>query len=560
MRQIFYAAALAFMASSAQASIEFATCENPAEQIVPADWQPYEADGPVVPVPPFIAEKSEQLDLISGGRLFVDSRGEIINLDAVDWTANDNSFYSTQLHGLVGLGTLLRDKEKLAEDVEAAIGQHILNWAHCSLYNREINPRAWFEGTVMKRQSNLLLALNYVRAHGELPGLDLNTLLYLIDAGASYLLDEPGVYKRGNHGIRQDMLLAATGALLPNHPRAEKMLRLAESRLDEAAEGQFSPSGIWLEHAPGYVDYMVRLMIDIAALSTASPAFNPVFAQNLEPSRDYLLAVLAPNGWLPPVGRAGGRKVRREVATRLYIQRHLKRSARSMRSFPDYGHAVIRGDHPDGLYLLFVAAQNLPAGKRHADELSFLLHNHGRVWVTEGGQQSTTPGRMTNYLRSPYAHNTYVLNGEFVDSHGEPDLLTKLTQAEKTEIGFIMSGFSERFPEAARFERTIEVDADFETVRIADRLGAKGDWQGFLQFPRDLRVNVEGDLVTVRDREAETEMVLHFRSDADLEFSTCRGERNPICGWGRSPRHGPVTRLGWSFSGPAEIEIGVSWR
>lgn len=66
--------------------------------------------------------------------------------------------------------------------------------------------------------------------------------------------EEPSedVYGVGSHGIRQDMMLAATALHLPSHPRAKEMLGLAQSRLKQAADILFTNEGIWMEHAPAF--------------------------------------------------------------------------------------------------------------------------------------------------------------------------------------------------------------------------------------------------------------------------------------------------------------------
>ena len=542
-----------------------ATCTRPAAQIVPTDWPNrnallagWDTIRTDVPVPRFIAGGSGQIDNLAENTLYVDRRGPLQSLGDVEWDTEEHGlYYATQLHGLVGLGAAFEETERLSEQVEQAIGNHILNWGYCAGHNPYINSRAWYEGTVIKRQSNLLRALQHLRGGGHLGDLSREQLLYLIDANAAYLLDTNDVYTLDNHGIRQDMLLAATALVLPDHPRAEEMLDLAEGRLETAGAELFTPNGIWKEHAPGYVNYALGLIEEIRALHDASPDFNPrLFLSRYQSSREYLLTSLLPDGTIPYVGASGASKVR--VASQAEINDFLAARARSLAAFPDYGHAIVRGDHPDGLYLLFVAGQNLPAGKRHSDELSFLLYNFGRPWITEGGHQSYELSGMYRYLRSPLAHNTYALNGEYLVAEDSPELDVELVSAERDEDVVRLRGRSERFVDSAAFERTIEID-DYSRLTISDVLTGEGSWEGRLQLPGDLEVEIDGNVVTAIDTGGRA-MVISFSADKPISISTCRGTKKPICGWAK-PAHefGSASTLMWSFEGSTRIAARIAW-
>jgi hypothetical protein len=566
MRPVPALAAAIYVASVtfAVASPEVATCSSPAAEIVPAAWEDRnqllsrpETQPDDIPVPRFSAGGREQIDRLRNNTIFVSEDGPLQNLDAVRWDdESQGKYYSTQLHGLVGLGSAFDQGKKLPPEVEQAIGDHIRNWAYCAAHNPDISARAWYEGTVVKRQSNLLRALQYMRQGGELGSLSFEELLFFIDANADYLLDTENVYSFGNHGIRQDMLLASTALMLPQHPRADEMLRTAERRLDEAAVELFTEEGIWKEHAPGYVNYALRLLTEVRALDQVSDRFNPErLLGRIDSSLEYLTAVLLPDGQIPYVGSSSADLAYSGIRG---IEAELPSRARSLAAFPDYGHAIVRGDHPNGLYLLFVASQNLPAGKRHADDLSFLLYNFERPWITEGGHQTYEINGMSRYLKSAFAHNTYTLNGDYVREDMQPELKTELTRAEQTGGKIVLEGFTERLVDDGRFERRIEV-TDYSRLTIADTLRGKGKWEGRFQLPGDLTVKTAGNVVTAADKSGRT-MTLAFSSDQPLSFSTCHGQENPICGWAK-PSHefGPATTLMWAFEDDAIVSISVTW-
>ena len=140
-------AVLALSVLTGGSSVQFATCPVPESEIIPAAWAErhfaqgdplYEAlfapaarerllDAPRPQIPTFLAGSvSQQTELIRKGELYIDRRADRIVLDNVDWTLRDQNYIATQLHGLVGIATLLR-ADRLPPDVEAEVGGHILN-------------------------------------------------------------------------------------------------------------------------------------------------------------------------------------------------------------------------------------------------------------------------------------------------------------------------------------------------------------------------------------------------------------------------------------------------
>jgi len=519
-------------------SSRIASCEAPSDYIVPPSWKTWRSTQSSgtrnhVAIPEFYAAVDNQIENIKNGVMFVDRRGPIQKLSKIGWDDESHgNYYATQLHGLVGIGTLLHQNEKMPTQVEHAIGTHIQNWALCSAHNPSINSRSWYEGTVIKRLSNLLKASEYLDKHASLGNLSRVELDYLIDFNANYLLDTPEIYFLGNHGIRQDMVLAAAALLLPEHPRSNQMLKLAENRLETAATELFTEEGIWKEHAPGYVYYALWLIDSIKALDNASGEFNPSkFVSRYDSSLQYLLSVLLPNGDIPYIGSSGASELRIQNQQK---EKVAETNSRTVKHFPDYGHAVVRGDYPDGLYLLFVASQNLPAGKRHADDLSFILYKHGRAWITEGGHQTYGLTNMTKYIRSPFAHNTYTLDDRYIAEDARPDLAVRLLDVSEDKNRITLRGETERFHKPAKFKREVEI-IDYSKVVLRDTLAGKGKWQGRLQLPGDLSVAIEDDLVIATSHEGH-KMYIKFSSDQPYTLSTCHGQKKPICGWA-NPAH-----------------------
>jgi hypothetical protein len=572
-----------------------ASCARPAARIVPEPWarqhmRPgsalYEAvfspqararvlaDARRVPVPYFSpGPANEHRKALRSGRLIVSRAKPAHPLDAIDWASKKYGlYYATQLHSLGAAAAAVSSDKRVGQALERRVGALVTNWALCAAHNPEIHKRAWFEGTVVKRQSTLLHLLAYLRrTGGSLEGLGYDELMYLIVAHADYLLDTPGIHSDGNHGVRQDLMLAATALMLPSLPRAPEMLEVAQRRLNAAAKTLFTAEGIWLEHAPGYVHYALRLMLDIGALAEFSGDFAPrEFLAGLDGSARYLARALTPQRTIPWIGISPAQRVTPSVAafiekrTGATIDQHIARASRTLSVYPGYGHAVFRGADPAGLYLIFYAGQNLPAGKRHEDALSFILVNHGRVWITEGGHGSVEGVDLGEYLLSPYAHNTYVHGERHLLADARPDLRTSMREGDRSASRLTAVGTSRRFPTGAMVTRSVQVD-DFRTVRVRDELSAPAGeertvWRGFLHFPHDLEVSARGRAIEARDPQTRVTMKLEFSGALAAPFVVYSAQASPPMGWGQTnERLGPVHTVEYRLRGSGVLQIAVSW-
>jgi hypothetical protein len=338
----------------------------------------------------------DQIDAIREGSMLVLPGRPRQPLENIDWSAVElGDYYATQLHGWAGLVELLGSEERLPADVENAIASVIRDWFSCNGLSPGVSTRAWFEGTIVKRLSAILLAIDYYRAHGGLGDLRFTDLLYLATTNKNELL--VAKHTLGNHGLRQDIILMSFIGNLPYIADRGEVSRLAKRRLNAMTEELFSDEGIWKEHAPGYVHYALRHLTDLDRIAEdgALRAELPILKKAAS-SADYLRQILTPEGTLPPIGHSGRDTVSRGVLKYWGIDigdpPHV--ADRSV-VFEDYGQAIYSSSKSGQPYLLFQAVQNLPAGKRNADELSFVVHNYGRWWLVDSGHHTNerTPVR-----------------------------------------------------------------------------------------------------------------------------------------------------------------------
>jgi Heparinase II/III-like protein len=312
-------------------------------------------------------------------------------------------------------------------------------------------------------------------------------------------------------------------------------------------------------------------MLEIKELSDADPRFDPqAFLSRMPTSLDYLINALTPDLRIPWVGDSAAGGPTREVIKYAQatngngLREQVGRLAGTARLYPDYGHAIVR-EH-DGFYLLFHAAQNLPAGKRHEDALSFILFNEARLWITEGGFQSYEPTDMTRYLRSPYAHNTYVFGNDYIDAQERPDLDAYMRGMTVAGDQISFDAFSERYVRNASVSRRVTVDRATHDIAIHDVLNAPESdgtcFHGSLHFAPDLELQVDPTAATIvaSNPGSGTKLTATFVSEHLSGFHQFSGQEDPIRGWGTvADGFGPVQTVTYDVCGSGPLDLSLSW-
>jgi hypothetical protein len=493
------------------------------------------ADDRDVFVPPYpVGSYEAQIKAIREGDMLVLRREPRQPLKDIDWSgAGFEEYYRTKLHGWSGLAQLLGSKERLPADIEDAIAFVIRDWFRCNGAPPGLSIDAWDEGTIVMRLSAILLAIDYYRSHAGLGDLRFIDLLYLAATNKDALL--VAKHSMGNHGLRQDIVLLSFIGNLPYIADRNEVRQLAEDRLNAMAKEGFSDEGIWKEHAPGYVHYALRLLTDldrIAGDSGLRPGL-PIL-ENAASSANYLRQIPTPEGELPPIGQSNKDSISRKVAKYWGID-NKNASYRSDRSvfFEDYGQAVYSSSQGNQLYVLFQAVQNLPALKRNADGLSFIVHNYGRWWLVDSGHYTNERTPVREFLVSARAHNIYIRGKKALRYNEKPELDVALTGLSEENGIWQVGGRSDRFFDGASFERTIAIDKSAERIGVRDRFHEPSDagetWRGFLHFAPDLDVAVDGSSVIATDPTSGREMRIAIEGAEKLRVVA--GQDDPLQGW-----------------------------
>jgi Heparinase II/III-like protein len=314
-------------------------------------------------------------------------------------------------------------------------------------------------------------------------------------------------------------------------------------------------------------------MLDVKELADFDPRFNPeALLSRLSTSLDYLVSSLTPDLQIPWVGNSPAVALNERV--RAYAERTLGKSLREHVAglsgtaflYPYYGHAIVREE--DGFYLLFHAAQNLPAIKRHADALSFILLNKGRVWITEGGLagfKGNERSDMMSYLWSPYAHNTYLYGDDYIKAQARRDLDAYMRgmTVEGDDLSF--EAFSERYPEGVFVTRRLTVDRNTHDIAIHDVLSVPEPdgtcFHGSLHFAPDLQIQVDPATSTVTASDSGSgSLTVEISSEHLSGIQRFSGQKDPIRGWGTvGEAFGPVQTVVYDVCGTGPVDLSLRW-
>ena len=380
------------------------------------------------------------------------------------------------------------------------------------------------------------------------------------------LLASDGFYtKNHNHGMFQDLGLAAYALFIGSEDEKAVYLPLALSRTAEYLDFCFTPDGVHKEHSPEYaMAILSNIRIYEALLGEASPEFTAFTSSLKEKAEEVLLAFSMPDGVLPRLGDshavAVDEKTLPESRGEAYLASGGERGERPADDvyYPESGYAVFRSSWDDpaeeATWLLFAAA-TFSSTHKHGDDLEVLLYHKGPLFTEGGYRDYNYDDPETAWCYSGFAHNVLLLDGEAYPTNGVNGILpaaldTRLTAGSTEGAVRYATGVQTRF-EGVKQERTAAYDKARGAVTITDRLTADSPHRASLLFHVASGVEVKetgGGWAFYRDGREIARMKVQAENALSLE--TAAGE-----GYGNLHA--------WEFSGTEETAEGtllvVSW-
>jgi hypothetical protein len=372
---------------------------------------------------------------------------------------------------------------------------------------------------------------------------------------ARSLMDHRG--HPNNWIIVESSALALAGICFPGFWEAGLWLKTGLERLESEFHRQFYADGVHFEISPLYHSICLQAALEVKQAGEARGVPLPeIFDAPLERCADYLVALCRPDFTWPSLNDSGStssdytalmRKAG-EVFQRSDLVWIGSRGAqgtppnRGFSSFSDAGIATFRSHYgPDANFLVFRAG---PPGASHVhgDALSIDVAAIGVPRLVDPGITTYAPDRITEYYRSPYAHNVLLIDGQGPDR-------SSLTFREKIrQPGSDFSCRSEAFvdvatgvcrgpwrgvgDECAHTRTVVFLKPDYWIVRdLVEGVGEHEISVCWQFYPSRIELDIEtliARCVDVRGPRFEL-LPLLGSNRADVEIST--GLLNPPRGW-----------------------------
>ena len=346
---------------------------------------------------------ARELALARSGRFRVFGRPRARLVVPVDWHQDPLAarVYRNRLHKLRFLAPLLRTYADAGDVRALEQAQDLaLDWVEQNDSGDPATPPdVWRDKNVGDRVPFLAYTVRAAACEGMLDRRDARRFLASVREHGRFLSD-PANYVPTNHGLFVDLGLIRLTRFFPFLDESPRWAERARDRFLRTLRGR-QANGVWLEHSSSYQLLVIKSVEDLLRLVGTDATLERI----LDRMREAAAWFVRPDGVIAQFGDSsqGPAPEWALVATA---------SQKGARAFFGGGFYFVRttGRAGENAYLA-VSNGFHNATHKHADELSFELHDRGRPIVTDTGMHSKDPGPERDLTLSAAAHNTLTVNG-----------------------------------------------------------------------------------------------------------------------------------------------------
>ncbi len=353
-----------------------------------------------------------------------------IEKSSMDWTENPYDDWTWQFyyHSLRMVSYLVSSYEFTGEMKYLEEAKwYIESWIEYNpSYRKQASERAWDDHSTANRISTFIqfwdsyhnsplqdeefsvLFLNILRIHGE------------------FTADSDNYYWGHNHGIYQDRSLLQLSVLFPNYDESPYWYEVANMRLSKHLKEDLTDSGVHKEHSPSYHFLVLNLFMSIDEFNKNYQLINSELDSKIYQMQDYLAYIIKPDGTLPLVGDSALENVLRIKENQIVNENllYLKTEGRKGTGFDNYctgyldaGVGIDKSgifDDENHYFAIFSAFHS--SVHKQSDDLSFVLsYDETDYFVDSGKYNFDESDKFRKYIRSTFAHNTIIVDGESYD-------------------------------------------------------------------------------------------------------------------------------------------------
>lgn len=341
----------------------------------------------------------------------------------------------------------------------------------------------WYDMGVGLRCYRIAYLLDMAARDPAVPDNEIRQLILALYFHNEALSRQKFFRGHNNHGIYQALGQLAAAKRFIYLPEMSEYASLAASRLNRLVADHVFRSGVHKEHSPGYHYLVSRSLI---AAKQAGLVTDGTFLNVLDAMEQVLSWMIMPDGKLAPIGDTDPETVRHSNRSSIpFSDPHLVYLVSNGRfgtsplsgvvAFMDAGYAFARvPSRPhqplhEWTYLAQVAGFHSRTHK-HADHLSFIWHDRGRLVLTDAGRYEylgrtdpnsalaqdgfwySDPKRI--FVESTCAHNTVQIDGRNFPRVGVEPFGSALVQAGERN-GLIITECRARYFDTVRHRRIL---------------------------------------------------------------------------------------------------------
>ena len=436
----------------------------------------------------------------------------------LDWDADPfhNVNWQFQLHAWRMIDPLLVSFFDTAnqEHLREAFG-YVLDWFRYHYEERRASKMEWYDMAAGIRAMKLALFLDrYQAGQLDLSPEDARRLAVLVDEHARRLQDESYIAKN-NHGLFQVFGLNLLCAVAKDRESCVNGREFAGAMFARLLDDQFTDEGVHRENAPVYHEFVRRTITSLSSEPTIKiPGVDTQkLLHKVMQVRPWLVD---PQGNFVAVGDSSGRG--KPLAVKAG-------SGVAVGDFTKSGYGIVRDENS----MLFMMGMAHKFTHKHADDLSFVLFEHGRPLFIDTGKYGYDENPMRRYVMSAAAHNTISLLDQDINPKDLVLVGSELRPIERDGTLFKLVGTVER-PSLFTQHREIQYRPD-RLLIVRDEVSSDRDRQfvSSLHLSRDLtpQLVMGGFDVPLSDGK----VVKARLNETDCRIETVRGAKNPILGW-----------------------------
>jgi hypothetical protein len=494
----------------------------------------------------------------------------VIPKDSIDWTEDpfDDWTWQFYYHSLRMVSYLVSAYEYTGElEYLTEAKWYVESWIeHNPDPRQQASERAWDDHSTANRISTFLQFWNSYRDSPIQDETFSILFLNILRLHGEFTADSDNYYWGHNHGIYQDRSLLQLSILFPNFEESNEWNKVATNRLDKHLREDITESGVHKEHSPSYHFLVMSLFMSIDEFNRHYELSNQLLESKIYSMQEYLAYIVKHDGTFPLVGDSGLENGLRLKESSIVSENllNLKVGIEDGAKFENYctgyydaGVGINKLQFSEGenfYFAIFSAFHN--SVHKQSDDLSFVLsYDQTDYFVDSGKYNFDEADPYRQYVRSVFAHNTIVVDGESYD-YRDPENFgqSELYNFECNETYSIFQA-KHTIYDGVEINRNVVVLYD-QGIIIHDSIKSQEnhDYSQVFNIGADVEIqNIQYNEILLSSRIDNSSLfVTQMTNIASIE--SFHGSDNPKMGW-RSESFNqihPISSIVFSMTGSSE--------